>query len=93
MLITALLRSVRILRWLCDTKFPKVFRTLLSILADLKIAVVWIISIILLFLPRFWSFQVHQPQSVSLSSLFSTVFLFSGKVQVFDSGLTFFKFR
>ena len=69
---------------LSDSKFPHIFRTLLSILADLKRAMIWIISILPLisssssfFSNPLETFQGHQPQLLwrppSRSTVFSTL--------------------
>ena len=66
-----------------SSKYPQVSRTLLSILADLKNAVVWMVSTCPLIsksssslLPSLWgSFRIHQLQLVSLSPPYSIPFL------------------
>ena len=63
---------------LCDSKFPQVSRTVLSIMTDLKNAVVWMVStrhlISVSFLILRWLYQEHQLQLVSSSLSCSTVF-------------------
>ena len=59
-----------------DRKAPRVSRTLLSILAVLNNAVIWISSVRPDTFPDFFGlFQVHQLQLVSLSPLDSTALL------------------
>ena len=86
-------------RNLSDSKSPQVSRTLLSILADLNSAVVWMVSSRLLISksssPR-TSLLVNVrsvPITIDITSLScSTVFRFNSKVNVFISVFAFFQF-
>ena len=83
--------------WLSDNKCLQVSRTILSILADFSISVLWIVSTHLIskssrfFLPiHWWLFEEHQLQLVSPSLSCSTVFFFD--FQARSRYLSFFPF-
>ena len=85
---------------LCKSKSLQVSRTLLSILANLNNAVVWIISIIplisnssSLFPSILGPFQVRQLQMVSPLPHVLQLYLSSGKVKVYVYLFAFFYFN
>ena len=73
---------------------PQVSRTFLSILADLRNTVVWMVSarppISSSFSPVGGTSRVHQLQLISPLLSYSITFLFSGKVQVLVCAFVFF---
>ena len=87
-------------RSLSDNKSSQFSRTFLSILADLKNAVVWMVSLIpqfsnfssLFSKPLAEPFQQHQAQLSSSPTCLTVCFWSSGKVQIFVFLFTFYYF-
>ena len=91
-------RWLMVFHWsLSDSKSPQFLRTLLGILADLNNAVVWMVSLVLLFPSPCTSPLVTVPKApittnINVTFMFHSFFQFPSKFEVFIPLFIFFQF-